>query len=162
TRSRYRFSKASRCWCQNMTAMTAENASTGRTAPRTRISRCERSFMPSVRAEVGNREYQVQRAAELVEPLRIPPNEGVALLVGQLGATQRRRGILMKARAKRAVLLEPIQHDVDVVAAHGRAPPPGETSHSSAARSMRPISPKKRTRARAGATAPSSTIQFSS
>jgi len=57
--------------------------------------------MPSVRAKVGNREYQVQRSAEFVEPPRIPPNEGVALLVGQLGATQRRRDPDESARETR-------------------------------------------------------------
>src|SRR5882724_13680169 len=45
TRSRNRCSNAARCCRQNTTPMTAENASTGRTAPRTRRRRCERSFM---------------------------------------------------------------------------------------------------------------------
>ena len=61
----------------------------------------------------------------------------------------------LKARPEGRVLLEPVQDDVHVVPAH-------RTLHSMAARSMRPISPKKRTAACAGLTAPISTIQFSS
>src|SRR2546421_6006031 len=111
------------------------------------------------RASVGlharDREHEVQRAAELVQPARAPAHEGVTLLVGQVGAAQRGGGIAPEALAERAVLLETVEQHVDVVAAH-------VTAHSSAARSILPISPKKRTRARAGVTAPSSTIQLSS
>src|SRR5690349_2729807 len=119
---------------------------------RNRASLC---FMASVSGEVRDREDQVQRAAQLVEAARAPAHERLALLVREVGGTQRGGGIAPEALAERAVLLQPVEQDVHVVAAHA-------TSQSSAARSIRPISPKKRTRARAGVTAPSSTIQLSS
>ena len=38
------------------------------------------------RAEVGDGDEQVQRAAQLVEPAGVPAHERLALLVGQVGA----------------------------------------------------------------------------
>src|SRR2546430_17207793 len=116
----------------------------------------------SVRAEIRDGEHEVERAAQLVEPSWIPAHERLALLVGQVGGAHRGGGVAPEPLAERAVLLEAIQQHGEVVTAHSCPPWGSARSHSSAARSMRPISPKKRTRARAGATAPSSTIQFSS
>src|SRR5436189_295331 len=83
----------------------------------------------------------MQRAAQLVEPARIPAHERVALVVAQFGRAQRVHRVAAEAVAERGILLQPVEQHVDVVAA--------QWSHASAARSMRPIWPKKGPRARA-------------
>src|SRR6266851_2780314 len=109
----------------------------------------------SVAAEAGNRDQEVERAAELVEPTGVPAHERLALLVSEVGVGESRPGVGAETVAEGRILLQAIQNDVRLVAAHA-------TSHSRAARSIRPISPKKRVRARAGFTAPRSTSQLSS
>src|SRR6267143_4722046 len=92
-------------------------------------------------------------AAERVDPLHIPGNERRPLGLRKVEASQRRFGVGVEARSKGRVLLQPIEQAVDLVSAHA-------SLHSTAARLIRPSSPKYRTSARAGVTAPSSTIQF--
>src|SRR5262245_41848684 len=96
-------------------------------------------FIPSplVPAEDGNRQEQMQRAAQLVETPHVPPHEGLSLLVAQIDIDENAARVLREAGPVRGVLLQPVQDDVDVVPAHA-------TLHSSAVKSMRPISPKKR------------------
>src|SRR5947209_15546450 len=96
----------------------------------------------------------MERAAELVQLASVPAHERVALLVGQLDAGERPARVSAESVAEGRVLLQAIEDDVRLVAPH-------VTFHSSAARPTRPISPKKRTRARAGLTAPSRNSQLS-
>src|SRR5262245_43401782 len=105
--------------------------------------------------EAWDGQEEMQRAAELVESSHVPPGKRVALLLGEVDVGKKTPRVVLEARAVRGILLQAVQNDVHVVATHA-------TLHSSAARSMRPISPKKRTRAFAGITMPISTIQFSS
>src|SRR5262245_31986862 len=97
----------------------------------------------SVTAQTGNGQEKVKGAAKLVQTAHVPPREGIALLLREVGVAERATRVVCEARPIRGILLQPIQDDVQLVAAHGPL-------HSSAARSTRPISPKKRTRALPG------------
>src|SRR5215831_15436154 len=105
------------------------------------------SVSPSVAAQTGNGQEEVQGAAQLVQTTHVPPREGVELFVREVDTVEHAARVRGEARPVRCILFQPIQHDVDLVAAH-------EALHSSAARSTRPISPKKCTRALTGLAAP--------
>src|SRR3989475_9316327 len=112
-----------------------------------------RSRPRSVHGEARDRENEVQVAAELVDPPHVSRQERRAFGLRQVSIGQDGARIRAEARAKLAVFLQPIEKAVDGVAAHS-------TLHSTAARLIRPSSPKYRTSARAGVMAPMSTIQL--
>src|SRR5437667_6393179 len=112
-----------------------------------------RSRPRSVHGEARDRENEVQVAAELVDPPYVARQERRAFGLRQVGIGQGGARIRAEARAELAVFLQPIEKAVDGVAAHA-------TLHSTAARLIRPSSPKYRTSARAGVMAPMSTIQL--
>src|SRR5712691_495816 len=112
-----------------------------------------RSSPRSVHGEARNREHEVQVAAELVDPPHVARQERGAFGLRQVGIGQGGARIRAEARAELAVFLQPVEQAVDGVAAHA-------VLHSTAARLIRPNSPKYRTSARAGVVAPISTIQL--
>src|SRR2546425_993879 len=112
-----------------------------------------RSSPRSVHGEARDRKDEVQVAAELVDPPHVARQERRAFGLRQVGIGQGGARIRAEARAELTVFLQPIEKAVDGVAAHA-------TLHSTAARLIRPNSPKYRTSARAGVMAPMSTIQL--
>src|SRR2546425_3464962 len=98
--------------------------------------------------EARNGHHEVEIASELVDLPHVAGDEGRPLRLGQIEPREGGGGIDGEALAKVRLLLEPVQQAVDRVAAHGRL-------HSTAAMLMRRSSPKQRTSARAGVTAPS-------
>src|ERR671919_638773 len=104
-------------------------------------------------SEAGDRHDEVEVAAELVDLPHVAGDEGSALGLGQISLRNGAGSIGGEQGAEGRVLLEPVQQAVDRVAAH-------DSRHSIAARLMRGSSPKNRTSARAGVTAPISTIQL--
>src|SRR2546425_2127777 len=112
-----------------------------------------RSRPRSVHGEARDREHEVQIAAELVDPPHVARQERRAFGLRQVGIGQGGARIRAEARTELAVFLQPVEQAVDGVAAHAAL-------HSTAARLIRPNSPKYRTSARAGVMAPRSTIQL--
>src|SRR5262245_29867006 len=74
----------------------------------------------SVTTERRDGHQEVERSAEVVQAAHVPADEGVGLLVGQVGTGQRRPGIGPETRPERRVLLEPIEDHVQVISAHAR------------------------------------------
>src|SRR5690349_23898776 len=130
----------------------AASTSPGRSAP---ARPYRTSFMGdrSVGGQAGHRHHEVEIAAQLVDPPHVVIDERGALRFGEIDARERGRRVGLEAGPELGVLLQPIEGAVDRVAAHGRL-------HSTAARLIRRSSPKYRTWARAGDTAPISTIQL--
>src|SRR5207249_51206 len=52
---------------------------------------------------------EVERAAQLVQPARVPAREGLALLLRELGGRERRERVGAKAGPEGRVLLEPVK-----------------------------------------------------
>src|SRR5688572_11395472 len=88
-----------------------------------------------VDGEAGDGHHEVEVAAERVDPAHVAGHEGGPLVVGQVEVRDEARRIREEALAVGALLLEPVEQAVDGVAAHA-------SLHSTAARLMRPSSPK--------------------
>src|SRR5688572_19419395 len=69
-----------------------------------------------------DRDQEVERAAELVEPPRVPRDEGRTLSVGQVRSGEGGSGIGQEPLPERRVLLEAVEDDVELAdAGAGRA-----------------------------------------
>src|SRR5262245_26495493 len=89
----------------------------------------------SVAAQTRNGQKEVQGAAQLVQTAHIPPRESIALFFSEVDVDEHAASVLDEAGPVHGILLQPVQDDVQIVPAH-------RTLHSTAARSIRPISPK--------------------
>src|SRR5207247_3652816 len=112
-------------------------------------------------AEARDRQQQMERAAQLVEAPEIPAHERLALVVREIGVGERLRWIGLELFAELAILLQAIQEDVDVVAAHAsdvtpaipRPPGPRVPSRRRTGRAPGPARRRRRARSSSGARA---------
>jgi len=63
----------------------------------------------SMAAEPGDGDQQVERPAQLVQPPRVPADERLPLLVGELGRGERDARVVAEAGAEGQILLEAVE-----------------------------------------------------